>query len=126
MLYCYCVALLLFVSSYVLIVCTVPLPPGVNPIAVDKYIYLITNSMYKYHYSYNITVLYMFRALLCSSSGGSIVYVQHLVPSLSLSGRTLHWLREKKYIAKNCASRWPFTKIHFYCTSVLFSQNLNR
>jgi len=37
-LYCYCVALLLFVSSYVLIVCTVPLPPGVNPIAVDKYI----------------------------------------------------------------------------------------
>jgi len=38
MLYCYCVALLLFVSSYVLIVCTVPLSPGVNPIAVDKYI----------------------------------------------------------------------------------------
>ena len=38
MLYCYCVALLLFVLSYVLIVCTVPLPPGVNPIAVDKYI----------------------------------------------------------------------------------------
>jgi len=25
---------------YVLIVCTVTLPPGVNPIAVDKYIYL--------------------------------------------------------------------------------------
>ena len=38
MLYCHCVALLLFVLSYVLIVCTVPLPPGVNPIAVDKYI----------------------------------------------------------------------------------------
>ena len=38
MLYCYCVALLLFVLSYVLIVCTVPLPPGVDPIAVDKYI----------------------------------------------------------------------------------------
>jgi len=38
MLYCYCVALLLFVSSYVLIVCTVPVPPGVNTIAVDKYI----------------------------------------------------------------------------------------
>ena len=40
MLYCYCVALLIFVLSYVLIVCTVPLPPGVNPIAVDKYIIL--------------------------------------------------------------------------------------
>ena len=38
MLYCYCVALLLFVLSYVLIVCTVPLPPGANPIAIDKYI----------------------------------------------------------------------------------------
>jgi len=36
MLYCYCVALLLFVLSNVLIVCTVPLPPGVNPIAVDN------------------------------------------------------------------------------------------
>jgi len=36
--YCYCVALLLFVLSYVLIVCIVPLPPGVNPIAADKYI----------------------------------------------------------------------------------------
>ena len=41
MLYCYCVALLLFVLSYVLIVCTVPLPPGVNPIAVDKYIKIL-------------------------------------------------------------------------------------
>jgi len=50
--------------------------------------------MRKYLYSYNITILYMFRALLCSSSGGSIVYVQHLVPSLSVSGRMLHWLRE--------------------------------
>jgi len=40
MLYCYCVVLLLFVLSYVVIVCTVPLPPGVNPIAVDKYIYI--------------------------------------------------------------------------------------
>jgi len=47
----------------------------------------ITNLMYKYLYSYNITILYMFPALLCSSSGGSIVYVQHLVPSLSVSGR---------------------------------------
>jgi hypothetical protein len=36
----------------------------------------------------------MFRALLCSSSGGSIVYVQRLVQALSVSGRTLHWLRE--------------------------------
>ena len=54
----------------------------------------ITNLMHQYLYSYNITILYMFRTLLCLSSGGSIIYVQHLVPSLSVSGRTLHWLRE--------------------------------
>ena len=47
MLYCYCVALLLFVLSYVLIVCTVPLPPGVNPIAVDKYIINVHRSSCK-------------------------------------------------------------------------------
>jgi len=52
----------------------------------------VTNLMHKYLYSYNITILYMFRALLCSSSGCSIVYLQHLVLSLSVSGRTLHWL----------------------------------
>ena len=34
---CYSVIIVLF---YVLSVCTVTLPPGVNPIAVDKYIYL--------------------------------------------------------------------------------------
>ena len=36
---CYlcCSVIVLF---YVLIVCTVTLPPGINPIAVDKYIYL--------------------------------------------------------------------------------------
>ena len=60
MLYCYCVALLLFVLSYVLIVCTVPLPPGVNPIAVDNYI--ITKNLKldarstKYIKSINLTV----------------------------------------------------------------------
>jgi len=53
----------------------------------------ITNLRNKYLYSYNITIFYMFRALLCSSSGGQIVYIQHLVPSLSVSGRTLHYLR---------------------------------
>jgi len=54
----------------------------------------ITDLMHEYLYSYNITILYMFQALLCLSSGGSIVYVQHMVPSLSVSGRMLHWLRE--------------------------------
>jgi len=57
--------------------------------------------MHKYLYSYNIKILYMFRALLCSSSGGSIVYVQHLVPSLSVSGHTVAhraWRYQMLYI----------------------------
>jgi hypothetical protein len=32
----------------------------------------ITNLMHKYLYSYNLTILYMFRALLLWSSGGKI------------------------------------------------------
>ena len=36
----------------------------------------------------------MFRALLCSSSGGQIVLVQHLVSSLSLGDCSVHRLRE--------------------------------
>jgi len=36
----------------------------------------------------------MFRALLCSSSGGQIVLLQHLVSSPSLSDCSVHRLRE--------------------------------
>ena len=42
-----------------------------------------------------IILLYMFRALLCSFSGGQIVLVQHLVSSLSLGDRSDHRLREE-------------------------------
>ena len=38
---CYLCCSVIMVLFYVLIVCTVTMPPGVNPIAVDKYIYLI-------------------------------------------------------------------------------------
>ena len=43
-----------------------------------------------------ITILYvhMFRAISCSSSGGQIVLIQHLVSSLSVSDRSVHRLRE--------------------------------
>ena len=34
----------------------------------------------------------MFRAVLCSSSGGQIVLLQHLVSSLSVNGRTVRRL----------------------------------
>jgi len=36
--------------------------------------------------------MYMFRAISCSSSGGQIVLIQHLVSSLSLSDRLVHRL----------------------------------
>jgi len=65
--------------------------------------------MHTYLYSYNITILYMFRALLCPSSGGSIIYVQHLVPSLSVSGRrTTHrqWRYQILYIYNWTSWRW--------------------
>jgi len=41
-----------------------------------------------------ITSLHMFRAQLCSSSGGQIVLVQHLVSSLSLGDFSVHRLRK--------------------------------
>ena len=41
-----------------------------------------------------ITFLYMFRALLCSSSGGQIVFVQPLVSSLTLGDCSVNRLRK--------------------------------
>ena len=35
----------------------------------------------------------MFRALTCPSSGGKVVFTQHLVSSLSVNVCTVHWLR---------------------------------
>jgi hypothetical protein len=37
-----------------------------------------------------ITILYIFRAISCSFSGGQIVLIQHLVSSLSVSYRPVH------------------------------------
>jgi hypothetical protein len=49
-----------------------------------------------------ITTLYMFRAIFCSSSGGQIVLIQHLVSSLSVSDRPVHRLRKKKILLETC------------------------
>jgi hypothetical protein len=38
-----------------------------------------------------IPYMYMFRAIFCSSSGGQIVLTQHLVSSLSVRDRPVHW-----------------------------------
>ena len=46
----------------------------------------------EYYLLYFFVFLYMFRAILCSSTGGSIVYTQHLVlyMSLFLGDRSVH------------------------------------
>src|SRR5215475_194740 len=54
----------------------------------------MTNLMHKI-FNILITNLYMFRAISCSSSGGQIVLIQHLVSSLSVSDRPEHRLRKK-------------------------------
>jgi len=40
--------------------------------------------------------MYMFRATSCSSSGGQIVLIHHLVSSLSVSDRPVHRLRKNR------------------------------
>jgi hypothetical protein len=63
----------------------------------------------------------MFRALSCSSSGGQIILIQHLVSSLSLGDRPVHRLRESnKLIIKQriCASSSSFAEIRLVFTVI--------
>ena len=45
-----------------------------------------------------ILYMYMFRAISCSSSGGQIVSIQHLVSSLSVSDCPVHRLRKNFFL----------------------------
>jgi len=60
-----------------------------------KRITLANNQLDAQIFNTFITVLYMnmFRAMSCSSTGGQIVLIQHLVTSLSVSNRPVHRLR---------------------------------
>jgi len=69
------------------------------------------------------TILYMytFRAISCSSSGGQIVLIQHLVSSLSASDRPVHrtvtyWEKIVINVLKFCASSWLLAKVIPRCT----------
>ena len=42
----------------------------------------VTNLMHKFLYPYNVTILYMFRAVLCSSSGGHRMYTAYGIVTL--------------------------------------------
>ena len=61
-------------------------------------------------YNTFITVLYMFRATSCSSSGGQIVLIQHLLWSLSVSGRPVHRLIFLSQAVHRTATyrEWPY------------------
>ena len=51
-----------------------------------------------------IIILNMFRAVICSSSGGQIVLLQFLVSSLSVNGRTVCRLRADCSPKRRCAT----------------------
>jgi len=56
----------------------------------------------------------MFQAVLCSSSGGQIVLLQHLVSSLSVNGHTVRRLSVGRsggvQSTLNRRTVWPFTE----------------
>jgi hypothetical protein len=58
--------------------------------------HLANNQLHAQIFNTFITALYvyMFRTISCSSSGGQIVLIQHLVSSLSVSDRPVHRLRK--------------------------------
>jgi len=49
-------------------------------------------------YNKFIIFLDMFRALLCSSSGGQNCFIQHLISPHSVGGRPVHRLGEDSYV----------------------------
>jgi len=60
--------------------------------SASQYITLANDQLDTQIFNTFITILYMymFRAISCSSSGGQIVLIQHLVSSLSVSDRPVH------------------------------------
>ena len=67
---------------------------AVRPIYVSLFVKRLTNLMHKiFFYNKFIIRLYMFRALLCSSSGGQNYIIQPLVSSHTVGGRPVCRLR---------------------------------
>jgi hypothetical protein len=75
-----------------------------------------------------ITILYIytFRAISCSSSGGQIVLIQHLVSSLPVSDRPVHRLRQEKVevcnVLKRCVSSWSLAKVIIQVSTTCFGR----
>jgi len=66
----------------------------------NVHLILVTVQLNVQNIFYNkfIIFIYMFRALLCSSSGGQNCTIQHLVSSHSVGGRPVHRLREDGHL----------------------------
>jgi hypothetical protein len=69
---------------------TEPKHVGARIISLTKIIAQV--SVHEQRICYTI-ILDMFRVLTCPSSGGKILFTQHLVSSLSVNGCTVHRLR---------------------------------
>ena len=70
-------------------------------------------------YNKFIICLYMFRALLWSSSGGQNCIIQHLVSSHSVGGRPVHRLREDSLSL--CTGRPPTGVTYILCGGCIYS-----
>jgi len=55
--------------------------------------------------------MYMFQAISCSSSGGQIVLIQHLVSSLSVSDRPVHRCNGRS-LTEWIYNSTPLTRLH--------------
>jgi len=55
--------------------------------------------LYLFIYNTFIKIFYMFRAVRCSSSGGLIVSIQHLISSLSVGDCPVHRLRKNWFLS---------------------------
>jgi hypothetical protein len=79
-----------------------------------------------------ILYMYMFRAISCSSSGGQIVLIQHLVSSLSVSDHPLHRLRQnvvpskpvKNNLCRTTICDWTYVFNFYVSLTVHLSINL--
>jgi len=70
---------------------------------------IVNDQLHAYIFDTFILILYMFRAISCSSSGGKIVLIQHLVLSLSVSDLSVHRLRKCSFSI--CASNGHLLRV---------------
>jgi len=111
-------------------------PPTPHPSPTMHVNITLANDQLDAQISFNtfITILYMFRAISCSSSGRQIVLIQHLVLSLSVSDRPVHSLRKNSVLQRTvinvlkkiCASSWSLAKVRLVPITKFLGSNLQQ